>query len=199
MAGGTFFLTLVTYNRIPLFSNPENVRHLRCAVAAIKSEMPFEVVGAVVLPEHIHFLWTLPCGDYAYAKRVGRLKVLVTQSLRGKQSLPQNVSLSRSKHRESDVWQRRFWEHTIRDEADFERHLDYIHYNPVKHHLAPCPHLWRHSSFHTWVRKGIYVVDWGCICSGGQPRIPDFTEVAKRMGEWESLKYVVGTAHPTIL
>jgi putative transposase len=83
--GGTFFLTLVTYHRNPLFSNPENISDLRCAVATIKSEMPFEIAGAVVLPEHIHFLWTLPCNDHAYSQRVGRLKVLFTQSLRGKQ------------------------------------------------------------------------------------------------------------------
>lgn len=181
--GGTFFLTLVTYHRTPLFSNTENISRLRCAVATTKSEMPFEIAGAVVLPEHIHFLWTLPCNDRSYSQRVGRLKVLFTQSLRGKQSLPQNVSDSRRKHRESDVWQRRFWEHTIRDEADFERHLDYIHYNPVKHGLASCPHLWQYSSFHTCVRKGMCAADWCCKCGGERQKLPDFAEIAERMGE----------------
>ena len=122
--GGTFFITLVTYQRKPLFSNPENISKLRYAVATARSEMPFEIVRAVVLPNHIHFLWTLPADDLAYSKRVGRLKVLFTQSFRGKGALHKNTSSSRAKHRESDVWQRRFWEHTIRNEADFERHLD---------------------------------------------------------------------------
>lgn len=181
--GGTFFLTIVMYNRIPLFSEPENVSRLRKAVADVKSEMPFEIVGAVILPEHMHFIWTLPPNDTAYSKRVGRLKVLFTQSLRGRRQLPKNVSSSRRKHRESDVWQRRFWEHTISDEEDFEQHLDYIHYNPVKHGLVSCPHLWPYSSFHRWVQKGGYTADWCCTCHGRQVQEPDFTKIADRVGE----------------
>ena len=181
--GGTFFLTLVTYNRTPLFSEPENVSRLRRIVATVKSEMPFEITGAVVLPEHMHFIWTLPPNDTAYSKRVGRLKVLFTQSLRGHRQLPKNVSSSRRKHRESDVWQRRFWEHTIRDAGDFEQHLDYIHYNPVKHGLVLCPHSWPYSSFHWWVRKRGYTVDWCCICHGRQAQRLDFTEIEDRVGE----------------
>ena len=181
--GGTFFLTLVTYQRNPLFSNLENIPLLRHAVATVKSEMPFDVTGAVVLPDHIHFLWTLPVGDQAYSKRVGRLKVIFTQSLQGKGVLPQNVSYSRRKHYESDVWQRRFWEHTIRDEADFEQHLNYIHYNPVKHGLVSCPHLWKYSSFHKWTRQGMYTNDWCCVCSGGKLRVPDFGEITEKFGE----------------
>jgi putative transposase len=181
--GGTFFLTLVTYNRQPLFSEPENVSRLRRVMAQVKSEMPFDIVGAVVLPDHLHFLWKLPVNDKNYSKRVGRLKVLFTQSLRGERALPQNVSISRQKHRESNVWQRRFWEHTIRDERDFEAHLNYIHYNPVKHGLVSCPHLWTSSSFHSWVRTGGYDVEWCCVCGGKQPRIPNFEAIADRVGE----------------
>jgi putative transposase len=125
--GGTFFLTLVTYRRTPLFSESENVFRLRVAVAQMLTERPFEIIGAVVLPEHIHFLWRLPPNDSDYSQRVSRLKVLFTRSLRGYRALPQTVSASRHKHRESDVWQRRFWEHTIRDEVDLQRHLDYLH------------------------------------------------------------------------
>ena len=101
--GGTFFITLVTYQRKPLFSNIENISKLRGAVATVRFQMPFEIIGAVVLPDHIHFLWTLPADDQAYSKRVGRLKVLFTHSLRGKGTLLQNISNSRFKHRESDV------------------------------------------------------------------------------------------------
>ena len=181
--GGTFFITLVTYQRKPLFSNPENISKLRYAVATARSEMPFEIVRAVVLPNHIHFLWTLPADDLAYSKRVGRLKVLFTQSLRGKGRLHKNISSSRAKHRESDVWQRRFWEHTIRNEADFERHLEYIHYNRVKHGFVSCPHLWGYSSFDRWVQKGMYKNDWCCGCCSQELTVPDFTGISEKAGE----------------
>lgn len=169
--GGTVFLTLVTYNRNSTFANSQNVAYLRSAIAAMRSEMPFEITAAVVLPDHLHFLWTLPSNDRDYSKRVGRLKVLFTQSLRGRQALPQHVSLSRRKHRESDVWQRRFWEHTITDETDLANHFDYLHYNPVKHGLVQCPHEWQYSSFHRYVQKGAYNRDWGCRCNGKQPDV----------------------------
>jgi putative transposase len=181
--GGTFFLTLVTYHRTPLFSKPDNIARLRAAIAKTRREKPFEITGAVVLPDHLHFLWTLPPGDTAYSYRVSRLKVLFTHSLRGKKSLPQNVSASRRKHRESDVWQRRFWEHVIRDESGFQRHLDYIHFNLVKHELVSCPHRWEYSSFTRWVERGQYPIDWGCCCGGRQPRLPDLEEIAARVGE----------------
>jgi putative transposase len=175
--GGTFFLTLVTYRRTPLFSQPENVSRLRAAIVKTRTERPFEITGAVVLADHIHFLWTLPPNDSDYSQRVSRLKILFTRSLRGTRSLPENVCASRRKHRESDIWQRRFWEHTIRDQADLTRHLNYIHYNPVKHGLVSCPHLWEYSSFHTWVKKGGYQANWACSCCGRMPQIPDFPEI----------------------
>jgi putative transposase len=181
--GGTFFLTLVTYQRVPLFSNPENVNRLRFALSTTRLEMPFDILGAVVLPEHMHFLWALPPNDSNYSRRVGRLKVLFTQSLRGKKMLPRHVSFSRQKHRESDVWQRRFWEHTIQHETDLANHLDYIHYNPVKHSLVTCPHQWKCSSFHKWVKEGIYGTDWCCSCAGRQPQVPDFSQITEGMGE----------------
>ena len=185
LPGGTFFLTLVTYHRIPLFCDPENISRLRSCLAKTRTERPFEITGAVVLPDHIHFLWTLPPDDSNYSQRVSRMKILFTRSLRGRRSLPENVSASRRKHRESDVWQRRFWEHSIRDQTDLERHLDYIHYNPVKHGLVSCPHLWEYSSFHRWVEKDGYKHDWGCTCGGRQPQVPDFAEIAQKVGESE--------------
>jgi putative transposase len=183
LPGGTFFLTLVTYHRQRLFAEPENVSRLRTAVAKTKIERPFDIVAAVVLPDHIHFLWTLPPDDCDYSGRVSRLKVLFTRSLRGYRSLPQNISASRRKHRESDVWQRRFWERNVRDEKDLAQHLDYIHYNPVKHGLVSCPHLWTASSFQRWVEGERYRVDWGCVCGGRQAQVPDFEEIATRVGE----------------
>jgi putative transposase len=109
--------------------------------------------------------------------------VLFTRSLRGKRSLSQDVSASRRKHRESDVWQRRFWKHTICDEHDLHRHLDYIHYNPVKHGLVSCPHLWGFLSFHKWVEQDRYQPDWGCCCGGNLPQVPDFRDLEDRVGE----------------
>lgn len=141
-------------------------------MAQVKTEMPFEITGAVILPEHLHVMWTLPPNDSNYSKRVGRLKALFTQSLRGKRGEPlEPISSSRQRHHESDVWQRRFWEHTIRDEADWVRHLHYVHYNPVKHGLVSCPHLWMFSSFERYVRMGMVEADWGCCCGGRVPEV----------------------------
>ena len=181
--GGTFFFTAVTYNRTPLFSQPKNVTLLRQAVATVKSQMPFKFLGAVILPDHFHFIWSLPPNDTNYSKRLGQIKILFTRSLRGERSLPHNVSKSRHKRRESDVWHRRFWEHAILDEEDFAKHLEYIHYNPVKHGLVSCPHFWPYSSFSLWVQKGVYTDDWGCVCNGGMPKIPDLSNIARKVGE----------------
>ncbi|NMF83308.1 transposase [Nodosilinea sp. P-1105] len=164
--GGAVFLTLVTFKRQPIFAEPNHVQLLRKAVSTMKAEMPFDVTAAVILPDHIHFVWNLPQEDGNYSRRVGRLKILFTQFLRGKNSLPQDVGPSRQKHRESDVWKRRFWEYTLRDEEDWAQHLNYLHYNPVKHGLARCPHQWEYSSFRRFVGEGFYGMDWGCQCGG---------------------------------
>jgi putative transposase len=164
--GGSVFLTIVTYEQEKLFLIPENIDNLREACSIIMREKPFTIDAAVILPEHIHFLWTLPPDDRDYSYRVGRMKVLFTRALRGANNLPDDVCESRRKHRESDVWQRRFYEHTIRDELDFQKHLDYLHFNPVKHGLAKCVHDWEYSSFHRGVRRGEYDVKWGCQCNG---------------------------------
>jgi putative transposase len=164
--GSSVFLTCVTYQRQKLFSIPENIDTLRQACAVIVAEKPFIIDAAVILPEHIHFLWTLPPEDRDYSYRIGRMKVLFTRALRGANNLPDDVCESRRKHRESDVWQRRFYEHTIRDESDLRKHLDYLHFNPVKHGLVKCVHDWEYSSFHRGVRRGEYDVKWGCQCNG---------------------------------
>jgi putative transposase len=162
--GGTYFLTIATYQRAPIFAEKKNVDRLRRALALVKHEQPFDFHAGVVLPDHVHFLWSLPSGDTAYSRRVGQMKVLCTHMLRGRKALPVNLSTSRRKHRESDVWHRRFWELTIQDDDDFEQHLHYIHYNPVKHRYVKCPHLWPYSSFQRWVDDGVYDGMWGCGC-----------------------------------
>ena len=181
--GGSYFLTLVTYDRNPVFRAPGNISRLRSALRSVKSEMPFEIVGAVMLPDHLHFIWSLPTGDEDFSSRVGRLKALFTKSLPAASPPEQNISISRRKHRESNVWQRRFWEHTLRDEEDLQIHLDYIHYNPVKHGYVQCPHLWSASSFHHWVKNGGYTADWCCTCNHRYPKIPDFASIESHVGE----------------
>lgn len=172
--GGTFFFTLVTHGRRPLFADPGNVERLRAAVRAVMRERPFEFHAGVVLPDHAHYLWTLPPGDGDFSTRIGRMKVLFTQSLPPTaRRAAQGRAASRVKHGDADVWQRRFWEHVIRDEGDRGRHLDYIHYNPVKHGVAACPHAWLASSFPKWVANGCYERDWCCGCNGQVVRPPD--------------------------
>ena len=183
VAGGTYFFTIVTYQRQSLFADKKNVQRLRTAMSNVMDEMPFNIDAAVILPDHLHFLWTLPPGDDQYSKRIGRMKTEFTRSLRGENWRPQAISESRRTHRESDVWQRRFWEHTIRDEDDFDRHFDYIHYNPVKHGHVACPHLWEASSFHRWVARGVCESYWGCNCGGRRSRGFDFSDIEDSVGE----------------
>jgi putative transposase len=186
LPGSLIFLTLVTYRRGRWFEGAENVERLRRALRAVNAEAPFIILAAVVLPDHIHFLWELPSGDSDFSRRVGRLKVLFTRSLReeGRATITSD-SASRERSHEAEVWQRRFWEHTIRNEADLEQHVHYIHYNPVKHGLVTCPHLWPYSSFGRWVKSGDYEADWGCQCQGRMPSLPPMNRPEATSGAWD--------------
>ncbi|MGD1940551.1 MAG: transposase [Leptolyngbyaceae cyanobacterium] len=183
IAGSTVFLTWVTYRRVPLFNQPDNIQLLRQAIRKTQDEAPFQIAAAVVLPEHLHFIWTLPTNDSNYSKRVRRIKVLFTKALRGQNTQLENLSSSRRKHRESDVWQRRFWEHTLRSEAELSHYLDYVHYNPVKHGWVSCPHQWPYSSFDKWVRAGAYHPDWGCRCKGAKATLGNRLDITLNAGE----------------
>ena len=108
---------------------------------------PFHIDGFVVLPDHLHAIWRLPAGDSDFSSRWREIKKAVTNGLGGSFA--------------GAVWQRRFWEHLLRDEQDWRRHMDYIHFNPVKHGLVQRPRDWAHSSFATCVAKGWYDEDWG--------------------------------------
>ncbi|MFP4007932.1 MAG: REP-associated tyrosine transposase [Spirulinaceae cyanobacterium] len=181
--GSVIFITCVTYQRKPIFQTENTVNLLRHAVAQTRKERPFEIIGAVILPEHLHFLWQLPDNDCDYSSRVGRMKVLFTRALRGQESTPTELPLSRRKHRERDVWQRRFWERSLCDLQEVNHYLDYIHYNPVKHQLVSCPHAWPYSSFSRYVTQGFYTEDWACQCGNCPPVIPDFLDIVNRTGE----------------
>jgi putative transposase len=180
--GGQFFLTLITFDRRPLFRDLAQVTLLRQAFQIVCSSRPFTTWGAVVLPDHLHVLIELPPGDGDFSTRVALIKARFSRCLDRTAIAEPDASASRRRRRERCVWQRRFWEHTIRDERDFQNHMDYIHYNPVKHGLAACPHAWPYSSFDKWVREGRYPVDWACSCHGVPPPV-SIRPVAGNPGE----------------
>jgi len=124
-------------------------------MAATRERFPFTIDAIVVLPEHLHAIMTLPEGDADFSTRWSQIKRRFTDAVTagGKR-------LARRGNGEAALWQRRFWEHTVRDDDDFERHVDYIHFNPVKHGLVGRVRDWPHSSFHRYVRQGVLPEDW---------------------------------------
>jgi putative transposase len=120
---------------------------------------PFEVDAMVILPDHLHCIWILPDDDSDFSVRWRLVKSAFTRNR--PMSSAGVISDSRLKKKERGIWQRRFWEHMIRDEADLNRHRDYVHYNPVKHGLAASPKEWPYSSFKRFVKEGLYLEDWG--------------------------------------
>jgi putative transposase len=181
--GGTFFFTVVTHLRRRLFSSNEARACLRRATLSVQQEYPFEMVATVLLPEHWHCLWALPEDDVDYSKRLGLIKSRFTRLWLAGGGRRTPVSSARRQHRERGVWQKRFWEHAIRDEVDLMRHVHYIHYNPVKHGLVRCPHAWRHSSFRRWVGQGYYGEDWLCECANLPVEVPQILRQAEAFGE----------------
>jgi len=121
--------------------------------------MPFTIVASVILPDHMHFIWTLPPENSDFSTRWRLIKSHFTRNWCAKDAVSENAS--RVQKGEKDVWQRRFWEHLIRDEFDLIRHVEYIHYNPVKHGLVDSPGDWEYSSFMKYVREEMYPLDWG--------------------------------------
>jgi len=134
--GATYFFTVVTHRRQPILVQPESRKILRQVIEEVKQQHPFTIDAWVLLPDHLHCMWTLPEGDADYSKRWGMIKARYTKQTKPIFSCDMQLNNSKQRHRESAIWQRRFWEHQIRDETDFQRHADYIHYNPVKHGLT---------------------------------------------------------------
>lgn len=158
--GNSYFFTLVTKQRRPIFNDEDARATLRQLIQAAKERWPFAIDAWVLLPEHMHCIWTLPDDDHDYSKRWGWIKKEFSKQTLEKVGPARQTPSSFGK-RESGIWQRRFWEHTIRDEHDFSAHCDYIHYNPVKHGLAVNPADWPYSTFHRFVKEGIYPASWG--------------------------------------
>jgi len=159
--GGTYFFTLVTYGRHNIFSIPKVRSILHESIEYVKNRHPFTMVAFCILPDHIHFIWHLPAGDADYSMRIGQIKSRFSKQYKLMLDNTIERSISREMRRELSIWQRRFWEHWIQDEADLNRHIDYIHYNPVKHGLVSSVREWKESSFHSFVEAGYYEINWG--------------------------------------
>ncbi|MGD8710422.1 MAG: transposase, partial [Ectothiorhodospiraceae bacterium] len=156
--GGSYFFTVVTNRRFPLFQAPEAVRLFRSSLRRVMRERPFRIDAIVLLPDHLHCVWTLPTQDSDFSTRWRLVKYRFSLDWKARS----NVARSALSKREKGIWQRRFWEHAIRDEEDLRRHVDYIHYNPVKHGFVSRPGDWAWSSFSRYVDRGVYAPDWGC-------------------------------------
>jgi len=160
--GATYFFTVTTYRRQALLTDPRCRESLRSTINKVRLEMPFEIVAWVLMPDHLHAVWELPKNDKDFSLRWSLIKQHVTRDCAP--WLPrQHLSASRNKRGEGSLWQRRFWEHLIRDEMDLVRHLDYIHYNPVKHGYVANVVDWPYSTFHRYVEEGKYPENWGGI------------------------------------
>ncbi|MBI2851300.1 MAG: transposase [Chloroflexi bacterium] len=159
MKGGVFFFTVVTYERLPIFQQESAIDLLDMCFQRIRAIHPFNTDALVILPDHLHTIWSLPENDSDFSIRWKKIKATFSRNFEG--STEGEISQSMLRKGERGVWQRRFWEHMIRDQDDFNRHCDYIHYNPVKHGLVSVPSDWRHSTFGEFVEKDWYERDWG--------------------------------------
>ncbi len=154
VAGGTFFFTVALADR-RASTLVDQVHPLRAAFRLARRERPFAIDAIVVLPEHLHTVMTLPPDDADFSGRWRRIKSLFTRHM-----VRAGLAVTRDRRGEYALWQRRFWEHTVRDETDFGRHVDYIHYNPIKHGLVSQASDWPYSSLHAFVRRGVLQSDW---------------------------------------
>jgi putative transposase len=148
LPGGTFFFTATLLDRRSRILT-EHINFLRQAFRSARNKALFQVVAVVVLPDHLHTIWTLPEGDADYAGRWKAIKAGFTRALKA-----HGVTLVSDGNAGYRLWQPRYWEHTIRDDHDLQTHVDYIHFNPVKHKLVKRAADWPYSSFHRYVRQG---------------------------------------------
>jgi putative transposase len=155
VAGGSFFFTVnIAERRLRLLT--DHVSKLRTAFRETRRRHSFTIAAIVVLPDHLHTIWTLPEGDADFSTRWRLIKSAFSRNL----ATGERISQSRAAKGERGIWRRRYWEHTIRDDDDFARHVDYTHINPVKHGLVARVRDWPYSSFHRMVRLGVYRGDW---------------------------------------
>lgn len=154
--GGTYFFTVNLANRRSDLL-VKNIDALRSSVRLVRKRHPFEIIAMVVLPDHLHAIWKLPSGDSDFPTRWSLIKSGFSRSL-SKTGITDDI---REKRRERGVWQYRYWEHLIRDDNDLSRHVDYIHYNPVKHGHSFRAADWSYSSIHKYIKSGMISKEWG--------------------------------------
>ena len=156
--GATYFFTVNLLQRRNNQLLVQRIDALKEAVRATRQRFPFSLDASVVLPEHMHVIWTLPKGDADNATRWRLIKAGFSKRIES----GEHRSEVRLRRGERGIWQRRFWDHLIRDEQDLARHIDYVHINPMKHGHVKRVADWPHSSFHRFVEKGIYPANWAC-------------------------------------
>ena len=135
----------------------EGIDALGTAFRNVQARHPFQIEAIVMLPDHLHCVWTLRPDDTDFSTRWSLIKGQFSRAI----EKGERISQSRAKRGERGLWQRRFWEHLIRDQADCNRHVDYVHWNSVRHGWVRRVADWPHSSFHAFRRRGIYPEDWG--------------------------------------
>ena len=155
--GGTYFFTVTLLRRGDNDLLTRHIELLRQCVVKVRREHPFVIHAWVVLPDHLHCVLEFPHGDANYTLRWRLIKAYFAKGL----PKMEFRSAVRQRRGERGIWQRRYWEHLIRDEADHRAHMDYVHFNPVKHGLVAWVRDWPYSTFHHWVERGVYPVDWG--------------------------------------
>lgn len=155
------FFTVVTYNRQDFLVSEQARRCLKAAWRYVAKLYPFKLIALALLPEHLHCIWKMPDHDPGFSIRWGMIKKCFSQHYARERIAEFQIKDSMRKRRESGLWQRRFWDHVIRDVHDFEAHFDYIHYNPVKHGLVKRPVDWPWSTFHRYAKSGVYDEEWG--------------------------------------
>lgn len=159
--GATYFFTLVAHNRRPIFCEDDFLKAFRGGIEHVKQQYPFEIIAWVQLPDHLHCIWQMTDDNTNYSQCWSRIKRLTSQACPQYHLPAQDLSNSMVKRSEKGIWQRRFYEHQINSEEDFASCMDYLHYNPVKHGLVKNVVDWQYSSFHRYVKNGVYSVDWG--------------------------------------
>lgn len=153
--GGTYFFTVNLLDR-DASTLTTHIDALRKAVQRERTRRPFHIDAWVVLPDHMHCVWTLPEGDHDFPQRWRGIKMGFVRALPAREARSEVMA----RRGERGIWQRRYWEHTIRDERDYVAHVDYVHFNPVKHGYVAHPAAWPHSSFRRCVAMGLYPADW---------------------------------------
>ena len=156
VSGDTYLFTINLLERRSI----RKMEALHEAVRRTRAERPFHIEGWVVLPDHLHYVLTLPSSDDDFSNRIKAIKIRFVRAV----APNERRSSVRAARGERGIWQRRFWEHALRDEEDYARHLDYVHYNPVKHGHVTSVAKWPYSTFHRWVQAGAYPIGWGSGC-----------------------------------